>query len=680
MVHVKIDKWRHFGQKNVFIFPLILFIETLLCYGTTGFFCGFYWDDWPPLLLSNIAKANIFWTAYGDRPFSSWTFSVMFPILHDSAWAWQLATMAFRWMGVYLFYLVLVNLFPKQRALFQWASLLAIVLPVFQYQYISVAFSQHFLTYAIFAASLFCLVLSCKYSRYFWLFYPLSLLLAAAHMFMMEYFVGLEILRPLVLYLSMKKYSGSNAHRLGKTLILYLPFVIILGGYFYWRFIVFPQVSQVGTGFSNTPFLFYDLLSNPPGTLISLLTTIIADLRFTFLSSWLDRLWPSDLYLTSKVLWLSILLGVVGTGMFFLFFGEKEENIARLKSSEFFENIILGFIIFVFGIGPVWVTLRQVSEGKFSERFALAAIPGIALIFVTVIWKAAKSARNRYLFISILTILSMSYQVQMGNQMTKDYNSQKNFYSQLKWRIPELEPDTALYSPGIPTDYEADYSYSMGINLLYSTTIADNLHYWFFTPRNYTISTLLNDPNANLLGKIRGPEFSGKASNMVAIYQDGSECLLVLDPIYAAMTLKVDQYTDFGKLTNFDRIVDNGTATTTFPQALGTISNNNWCYYFEKADLARQEKNWQQVMSIYDQAKQKGFTPGHSIEYIPLINALAEQGEVAVALQKTSEAIQFSATVTPSACKLWSNLMQEHPNISSIQITQALGQGTCNFN
>ena len=84
----------------------------------------------------------------------------------------------------------------------------------------------------------------------------------------------------------MKKYSGSNAHRLGKTLILYLPFVIILGGYFYWRFIVFPQVSQVGTGFSNTPFLFYDLLSNPPGTLISLLTTIIADLRFTFLSSW----------------------------------------------------------------------------------------------------------------------------------------------------------------------------------------------------------------------------------------------------------------------------------------------------------------------------------------------------------------------------------------------------------
>jgi hypothetical protein len=425
--------------------------------------------------------------------------------------------------------------------------------------------------------------------------------------------------------------------------------------------------------------MLYKLISNPVGTIKTFAATLISDLRFTFLSSWVDRLWPADLYLESKVLWVSLFLGVLGSALFFIFFGEKKDDASQISDNEFSKDLILGFILFFFGIAPVWVTLRQVSEGKFSERFALAAIPGIALIFAAVIWKMAKSARNRYIFIMILITLSISYQIQMGNEMVKDYNSQQDFYSQLKWRIPELKTDTAIYSPGIPGGYEADYSFSMGVNLLYDEAIGNNLHYWFFTPRDYTISTLLNDPEANLAGKIRGPEFSGKAANMVAIYKDGSSCLLILDSVYSAMSSAVSQYSGYGKLTNFDRIVDNGAATTVFPQAFGSISNNNWCYYFEKADLAKQEKNWQQVISLYDQAKQKGFTPGHSVEYIPLINALAEEGKVSEALQTTNTAIQFSTTVTPAACKLWSNLMQEHSNITEAQVTQALGQGTCGF-
>jgi hypothetical protein len=679
MLKKTIYQLRSYAQQHTFVFPLVLLLETLLTYGMMGFACGFYWDDWPPLLLSHIAKANIFWTSYLDRPFSSWTFTVMFPLLHNSAWAWQLATMVFRWVGVYFLYLVLSNLFQKQRVVFQWASLLAVVIPVFQYQYISVAFSQHFLTYALFAGSLLCVMLGFKYKKYFWLFYPLSLVLAATHIFMMEYFVGLEILRPFVIYLSLKRFHSSSEHPKRRALLYYLPFFIVLLGYIVWRFVVYPHFVKADASFSNNPFLLYSLISNPVGTLKSFLTTFLSDLRFTFLSSWLDRLWPADLYLESKVLWLSLFLGVLGSLAFYIFFGEKKDETVWISGSEFRNDLLIGLVIYVFGIAPVWITLRQVSQGKFSERFALAAIPGIALILIAVIWKTAKSARNRYLLIILLAALSISYQIQMGSQMAKDYNSQQSFYAELKWRIPELKPDTGLYSPGIPSEYEADYSFSMGVNLLYDNNIGDHLNYWFFTPRDYSIQTLRDDPNANLAGKIRGPEFAGKASNMVAIYQDGSGCLLVLDPVYSAMKSDTAGYADFGSLTNFDRIVDSGADTTTFPQVFGSISQNNWCYYFEKADLARQEKNWLQVIDIYDQARQAGFTPGHSVEYIPEIEAMAEQGQVPVALDITNEAIQFSATVTPAACKLWSNLMQEHPNFTATQVTQALGQGVCSF-
>lgn len=674
-----ISELRNYAQQHSFVFPLVLLLETLLTYGVMGFACGFYWDDWPPILLSHIAKANIFWTSFTDRPFSAWTFTVMFPLLHNAAWAWQLATMIFRWAGVYFFYLVLANLFPKQKLVFQWVSLFAIILPVFQYQYISVAFSQHFLTYAIFAASLLCVMLAFKYRKFFWLFYPLSLILAAAHMFMMEYFVGLEILRPFVIYLSLKRFDETEPHLKRRSLLYYLPFLGVLLAFIVWRFYFYPRLYISDKTFSNNPFLLYSLLKHPLTTIQTFLDTLLSDLRFTFVSGWVDRLWPTDLYLESKMLWLSLLVGLLGSLLFYIFFSEKKDETTWISSAELKLDLLIGAVVYIFGIAPVWITLRQVSQGKFSERFALAALAGIALIVVAVIWKAAKSARSRYILLALLATLSISYQVQMGNQAAKDYNSQQDFYSQLKWRIPELKAGTAVYSPGIPASYEADYSFSMGLNLLYNDAIGDSLNYWFFTPRDYPVQTLLADPQSDVKGAIRGPKYAGKAADMVAVYKEGSSCLLVLDPIYAAMKSNADSYASYGSLTNFDRIVDTGSTTTVFPQAFGSISQNNWCYYFEKADLARQEKNWSQVLDLYAQARQAGFKPGHSVEYIPEIQAKAEQGQVTEALDETNEAIQYSATVTPAACKLWSVLLQEHTNLSADQVNQALGSGTCNL-
>lgn len=679
MIHSLITHLKEYAQRHTFVFPIVLLFITLLCYGPMGVFAGFHWDDWLAVLNSNIHLPNVFWNAYADRPFSSWTFTVMFPILGNSGAAWQIANMILRWAGVYLTYLVLVDFFPRQRSLLRWAALISLILPVFQYQYISVAFSQHFLTYLIFAASLYFLILSIKQPRYFWLFYSLSLLFAAAHMFMMEYFVGLEILRPFVLYFSLKKYSGSKTHIFRKALLFYLPFLVALSGFLYWRFYYYPHFYNLSTDFSNSPLLINQLLAHPIDTVKTLLTTVIADLRFTFFSSWLDRLWPTDLYLESKTMWLALFIGAVACAVFLLFFGEKKENAPDLTNREFWKDLLLGLVIFLFGIAPVWVTLRQVSAGKFSERFALAAIPGIALIFVALFWKVIGSVRVRTILLSAIVILSISYQVQMGSDMKKDYAGEQDIFSQLKWRMPQLKPGTGIYSPNIFTGYEADDSYGMSLNLDYGSTVQPELNYWFFTPRDYPVIDLLNDPNQPVKGGTKGTTYNSTAADMVAVYQNSTGCLLVLDPIYAQLTTTITNFTDYGSLTNFNLISDYGSAGTSFAQAFGKISTNDWCYYFEKADLAKQEKNWDQVISLYQEASQKGFQPIKSVEYIPLITALAEKGQVTQALDVTNTAINLSDMVIPPACKLWSTLMQENPQITQMQVTGALGEKVCTF-
>jgi len=67
---------------------------------------------------------------------------------------------------------------------------------------------------------------------------------------------------------------------------------------------------------------------------------------------------------------------------------------------------------------------------------------------------------------------------------------------------------------------------------------------------------------------VRGPEFTGKAADMLAVYQSGSSCLLVLDPIYSQLGVKRSRYFKFWDLTNFGQIIDTGSAQTSFPQGV----------------------------------------------------------------------------------------------------------------
>jgi hypothetical protein len=53
----------------------------------------------------------------------------------------------------------------------------------------------------------------------------------------------------------------------------------------------------------------------------------------------------------------------------------------------------------------------------------------------------------------------------------------------------------------------------------------------------------------------------------------------------------------------------------------------SWCYYYEKADLARQRGDWEEVLSLGAQALEKGFAPQDKIEWLPFLQAYAVAGD-----------------------------------------------------
>lgn len=646
-------------------FPLALLLFALLSYGVLIATLGFYWDDWPPLLLSHLPEKNLIWQYFSfDRPFQSWTYYLLFPICRDSAFLWQLSAILARWSaGLALFY-TFQQVFPRQKRLLQWAAVLFVVFPGFADQSASVSFGSHFLVYTVFGLSLLFMALAIKKPGKFWIFYPLSLVFTAVHLFSMEYFVGLELLRPILIYWLILDKGLKKKESLRKTAGFWLPFLAILGFYIYWRMVVFQNQVTGGAG-SNYPFLIINFLKSPGDTLVAFIQTVYSDLRFLLVDIWTNRVLPSFLEVKSITLWLSLALGLGGTFVLHFFFRDVQtRQEISLSANEIKRNLILTFAIIFFGLFPVWSTLRQITRGKWSDRFDIPVMFGVAILVVTLIFVVFKSAKVRNILLVLIVGLSISFQIQTSNDYRKDFNRQKEFYSQLAWRIPALEPGTTLFSPGIPAAKEADYSISMGVNLLFNSgEISPSLNYWFTGPRYYNPADLVADPNMVIKDGLRIFTFNGVASRVVSIYMPDDGCLWVIDPYFALSPEKINLFPSYGQLTNQELISEEGPKTNQLSKIIDTGPQNTWCYYFEKGDLAQSKGKYDEAVHYYEQAVAEQLIPINAIELLPFIKAYVHLDRIDEAVTLTSKAFDLSVKAQPSICQVWHDAINENPSI-----------------
>jgi hypothetical protein len=85
----------------------------------------------------------------------------------------------------------------------------------------------------------------------------------------------------------------------------------------------------------------------------------------------------------------------------------------------------------------------------------------------------------------------------------------------------------------------------------------------------------------------------------------------------------------------------------------GSGSSHTWCYFFEKADLARQNGDWQKVTSLGDQAFGSQLFAWELSENLVFIEAYARLGRWPEA-DKLTQTISASAPILdPALCAVW---------------------------
>ena len=80
------------------------------------------------------------------------------------------------------------------------------------------------------------------------------------------------------------------------------------------------------------------------------------------------------------------------------------------------------------------------------------------------------------------------------------------------------------------------------------------------------------------------------------------------------------------RLTNLD-LIQTDPQNSPPPYLFGSAPEKTWCYYFEKADLARQNSNFSEVVLLGDEAINKGYSPRSASEWLPFLEGYAWVGQ-----------------------------------------------------
>ncbi|HZW03690.1 MAG TPA: hypothetical protein VFF68_07180 [Anaerolineaceae bacterium] len=658
-------------------FPLILLLTTAIAYGYLLPKMGFYWDDWMAVFLGRFQDAEIFTSYYAyDRPFSAWTYLLAVPVLGANPIPWQVLTITLRWLTAFGLWLALLGLWPNRKNLVSWMALLMVVYPGFLQQPISVAYSQHLTTYALFTLSLAAMVWAARRPQSTLPLLGASVLAAGLHMATMEYFVGLEVLRPVVLWFLLRRPDDSLRATASRVLRWWLPFLLLLGLFLVWRFIIFPSVSPFPEW--NAPLWLDQFRQNPLPALFDLVRMAVLDVLHMLVYAWVDPLRP-ELLSFDRILFFAAGAGTVIAAALFYYLSRKSPEGSENSEGDpgfYRQAALIGAAAVLLGGLTYWITGTQAIVGLWSDRFTLAPMLGVVVLSVAAVDWVTRHPVRRNAVLSVLLAFGLAAQFLNTYTYRQNWKQQVDFYTELTWRAPALQEGTAVLTQHMPFDHNSEYGVAYATNVIYADAFTSNhVPYWFLSALNHRGSKIEDyAPGLGIHDEVRNMVFDGTTSRSVLFkYAPEDGCLrLLTEADRLAPDLSAGER-DLLPISNPGQIIDTGAEHATLPADIFREElAQTWCYYYEKADLARQQGDWQRAAALWDAAQAGGFQPNNGMEYLPFIEAYGHLGHWDEAEGRTLEAAERTASMEPFLCERWLRLVEQAP--ASTEADEAFGR------
>jgi hypothetical protein len=656
---------------------LIIFVVSVIAYLPLARQLGYLNDDWYLMYDMQVKNVNFFHEIFrGDRPGRALAMIPLFSVFGFEPFYYQLSAYLFRFLGGLSLYWAFQMLWPKKRFFTLSAALLFTVYPGFLSQVNAIDYQSHilglFLAMLSTALTIKAVLTQERTPRI--LFSAGSILAGWGYLSQMEYFIGVEAFRFASIFVLMWRAQGESfRQKFSRAVIASLPFLLIAGGFLAWRLFFFQserKATDIGVQLSQVS----------PLTLLWWLNYLIQDTFSVVLVSWGLPMYvlafPMRLKeVMSAIGWagLAVLLTVLGIRQV-----RKIDSKAESDSGWSREALWLSLISIVGGLIPVILVNRHVTLPDYS-RYTLIASIGAVLLLVTIIEHISSRAMQTVVLVFFVVVAVLTH---YGNaaRAVNETQATRNFWWQVSWRAPQIKHGVTLIAsyPGSPLS--EDYFIWGPANLIYypekqaANPVTVKLPSAILTD-DAVLNIVTNGGTETPLR--RGNYLERDFGNVLVMIQSSSNgCVRIINgdvpELSPADPHRLLLIAPFSRL---DSVETEGKFQKTPPVVVfGAEPAHGWCYYYQKADLARQRREWDQIPVLLKQALKEGQYPEDGLEWMPFLQASAVLNDVDK-VRSTIKLVTTDKFLRLQACSTMTDFMKKEK--LSDEVKTLIEHGIC---
>ncbi len=665
--------------------PLLFLLVSIVAYGLLLPLTGFYWDDWPFAWIAKFLGPQEFIPAFaGVRPFLGPIFFVTTSLIPPVPIYWQIFALIIRFISGLSAWFALSQIWPHYKRQTLIASLLFLVFPGYSQHWVAFThINQEWIPFIFYLLSFGFTARALRNPNKFISNTIYALLLLIAGVFPTEYFVSLEPLRFLFIWIILSEEINGFWDRFVQTLKRWWPYLLIWLSNAAWL-VYFYTIG----GYQS-----YEVeVVNAPLTLVRVFSAIG------------EAIWKAGIYVWAQILVLVsksiaaptnlVTLTLIFVAFILIIFYLRKLNVSEEETKTFaFSAALIGLIGILLGRVPSFAAGLPLTLQSSYDRFMISMMLGGSLFITGLLELLIRNNQLKTYVFALLIALGIGQQFFNANIFRRDWAKQQEIYWQLAWRIPAMKPNTALLTDQLPIDYETDLSFTAPINWMYapnykrstpqsgSVDERSNLPYaLFYTEKRLGGASLPSlEPNTKISLPIRRVGFNGSTSQALVIYMPRNGCLRVLD------AARGDDIT-YGRQSRFlvnaiplsdpSNIILNSDRIVKLPFL--SEPEHTWCYYFAKAELAYQQRDWKKVIDLIDEAKSLGYKPEDQFEWLIYIEAQALTDNIEAAEKLSNDTFKQDNGIRKGLCEVWKRVQaQGHVEGDDTRVNQMLSDFQC---
>jgi len=511
-----------------------------------------------------------------------------------------------------------------------------------------------------------------------------SILLGWAYIALVDFSFGMEVFRFLCVYLVINRNQRMLpfSRKFFSAVRAWAIAVVIPAGFLFWRLFIFHnerQATDVGLQLSY-------LVSSPFLTGLWWFVRLLQSAANVAILAWGGPFFQNLFDYSLADIMIGLLIGVVAALLLlwacFSFWNAENEQAGEsptASSSKWQgEAIWIGLLGVVAGVLPVIAANRFVNQAGFSHYALPASLAGVT--FVVGMIFLIRSRTVLFGVISGIALLAVLTHYTVSLRVLREEQAIANTWHQIAWRAPEIKAGTTLVVNYPSISYAEDVDAVAGpANFIYfpeQTNQIPAVYQLVALPQmDYTTKDVFGRDNKLYGYRTHVGEID--YNNMLVISQPTANgCVHIIDsqwPRYSEQD--TDQILLLGQYSKIQNVLTQGKAPRLAESMFGPEPPHTWCYYYQQAEAALQEGNWEKIIRIGEEVDRQKLTPNDRIEWMPFLQSYAVQGDEKE-FKSAAVKIDSSPFVRRQACQTLL-MMQEKGPMFTPEIHSVMDEKLC---